>query len=298
MATYPTLPFDETRWIIRIRRIFDEEIKLNEDQPICIFDVPKPLLGTKPEAYIPQMVALGPYHHRREELCHMEYKLSAAKRAQSHLTGMDFQQLVDLFTKLELLIRAHYHRHLNLSNETLGWMMAIEISFLLEFLQTFMEDNIQRALQRIPFKMSYLVDPSRRTSSHDMLLRGIVMLENQIPLLLLLKAIETRCCSSAQSVLSSMLVGLHLPVIGVDVNSEVVLLNLVAYEAEASSGGPLVLARYVELMNGIVDARLLRECGVILNHLKSDREVAELWNGMTRSVRMTRVPSHYGSCWK
>jgi hypothetical protein len=85
----------------------------------------------------------------------------------------------------------------------------------------------------------------------------------------------------------------------------------VAYEASVAAG-PLALARYVELMNGIIDteedARLLRECGVILNHLKSDREVAELWNGMTRSVRLTRVPTldgvidelnrHHGGCWK
>jgi hypothetical protein len=358
-------------------------------------------------------------------------------------------------------------------------MMAIDVSFLLEFLQTFSKNNgnQQRALQRIPSRMSHLVDPSRRTSSHSMLLRDVVMLENQVPLFLLLKAIESRCpTAAAQSVLSSMLVGffqevstfrgigrpctdanrhvhlldflysnmvprcaeeshgeagdeschghddhvkstlnsvmdllvsrgskivsvivdfllrvllkfiaslpclsvlgepieqltqhaaepsggapgvpdknrsplleeiavpsvaelaytgvrfcptvgdlsavdfcpatatLHLPVIGVDVNSEVVLRNLVAYEAAAGLG-PLVLARYVELMNGIIDteedARLLRECGVVLNHLKSDREVAELWNGMTRSVRLTRVPAldrviddlnrHYGGCWK
>ncbi|CAN6312182.1 unnamed protein product [Urochloa humidicola] len=481
--------FDETQWIIRIRRIFDEEVELSEDQPICIFDVPKALLCTKSEAYIPQLVAIGPYHHSREELCDMErYKLSAAKRAQSHLPDTDFQQLVDVFTKLEHLIRAHYHRHLNLSNEALGWMMAIDVSFLLEFLQSFSSKNDnQRALQRIPSRMSHLVDPSRRTSSHSMLLRDIVMLENQIPLFLLLKALETRCSSAqqpAQSVLSSMLIGffqevstfrgigrpctdinrhahlldflysnmvpkcaeeshgatgdaagrdedschkhdhhrkstlnsvmellvnrgskivsvvidfmlrfllkfiatlpclsilgepieqltqqsaseqrgassdvqnknntsplleeiavpsvtelaytgvrfcptvgdlsmiefcpvtatLQLPVIGLDVNSEVVLRNLVAYEATAG-GGPLVLARYVELMNGIVDteedARLLRESGVVLNHLKSDREVADLWNGMTRSVRLTRVPAldrvidelnrHHEGCWK
>ena len=65
-------------------------------------------------------------------------------------------------------------------------------------------------------------------------------------------------------------------------------------------------------MNGIIDtdedARMLRERGIILNHLKSDQEVAELWNGMTRSVRLTRVPAldriidelnrYHGSCWK
>ncbi|XP_062232385.1 putative UPF0481 protein At3g02645 [Phragmites australis] len=480
MATCPTLPFDEKQWIIRIRRIFDDEIEITDDQSISIFDVPKPLLSTRPEAYMPQLVALGPYHHCRQELCDMErYKLSAAKRAQSHLPGTDFQQLVDVFTKLEHWIRAHYHRHLNLSNETLGWMMAIDVSFLLEFMQTFSKNSNQRTLQRIPSRMSHLVDPSRRTSSHSMLLRDIVMLENQIPLFLLLKAIELRCSppQPAQSVLSSMLIGffqevstlkgtgcpctdinqhdhllgflysnmvprcaeeshgateeagdelchkhdhrkrtlnsvaeslvkrgsklvsvitdfmvrillkfvanlpclsvltqpieqltqqasepsgspdvqnknvtplleeiavpsvaelayagvsfcptvgdlsmidfssatatLHLPVISVDINSEVVLRNMVAYEASVGSGA-LVFARYVELMNGIIDteedARLLRECGVILNHLKSDQEVAELWNGMTRSVRLTRVPAldkviddlnrHYSSCWK
>lgn len=379
-------------------------------------------------------------------------------------------------------------RHLNLSNEALGWMMAIDVSFLLEFLQTLSKNDSnqqqQRALQRmIPSRMSHLVDPSRRTSSRSMLLRDVVMLENQVPLFLLQKAIESRCsaAAAAQSVLSSMLVGffqevstfrgvgrpctdvdrhvhllgflysnmvprcteeshgttgeeggdeschdhrkstlnsamdllvsrgskivsvvvhfvlrvllkfiaslpclsvlgepieqltqhaaaeprggagapgvpadkntsplleeiavpsvaelaytgvrfcptvgglsmvdfcaatatLRLPVIGVDANTEVVLRNLVAYEAAAGLG-PLALARYVELMNGIVDteedARALRECGVVLNHLRSDREVAELWNGMTRSVRLTRVPAldrviddlnrHYGGCWK
>ncbi|KAG6426068.1 hypothetical protein SASPL_110282 [Salvia splendens] len=86
----------------------------------------------------------------------------------------------------------------------------------------------------------------------------------------------------------------HVPVINLDVNSEVVLRNLVAYEA-CSAPGPLVLARYVELMNGIVDtdvdAKFLCGKGIIVNHLKSEKEVAELWNGMSKSVRLTKVPS-------
>ncbi|KAL0342145.1 UNVERIFIED_CONTAM: hypothetical protein Scaly_1877100 [Sesamum calycinum] len=77
------------------------------------------------------------------------------------------------------------------------------------------------------------------------------------------------------------------------VNSEVVLRNLVAYEA-CSSSGPLVLTRYVELMNGIIDtdldARFLCRRGIIINHLKSEKEVAELWNGMSKSIRLTKVP--------
>jgi hypothetical protein len=112
MATRQVLlPFDETQWIIRIRRLLDEEIELCEDQPISIFEVPKALLRTNPEAYMPQLVSLGPYHHSRDELCDMErYKLSAAKRAQVYLPGKDFQQLVHSFTNIEHRIRAHYHR--------------------------------------------------------------------------------------------------------------------------------------------------------------------------------------------
>ncbi|KAG6425310.1 hypothetical protein SASPL_115738 [Salvia splendens] len=85
----------------------------------------------------------------------------------------------------------------------------------------------------------------------------------------------------------------HVPVISLDVNSEVVLRNLVAYEACSASG--LVLARYVELMNGIInteaDAKFLCERGIIVNHLKSEKEVADLWNGMSKSVRLTKVAS-------
>lgn len=87
---------------------------------------------------------------------------------------------------------------------------------------------------------------------------------------------------------------LYFPVINLDMNSEVVVRNLVAYEA-CSASGPLILARYTELMNGIidteVDAKYLCERGVIVNHLKSEKEVAELWNGMSKSVRLTKVAS-------
>ncbi|KAJ0436499.1 hypothetical protein HanRHA438_Chr16g0738131 [Helianthus annuus] len=75
-------------------------------------------------------------------------------------------------------------------------------------------------------------------------------------------------------------------------NTEVYLRNLVAYEA-CVAAGPLVMARYTELMNGIIDteedAKYLRERGIVVNHLKSHKEVADLWNGMSKSVKLTKV---------
>ncbi|VFQ97946.1 unnamed protein product [Cuscuta campestris] len=77
-------------------------------------------------------------------------------------------------------------------------------------------------------------------------------------------------------------------------DTKVLLRNMVAYEAGNTSIESVVFTRYTELMNGIVDtkddARILREKGIISNRLKSDEEVAELWNGMSRSIRLTKVP--------
>lgn len=85
----------------------------------------------------------------------------------------------------------------------------------------------------------------------------------------------------------------YLPPISLDVNTEVVLRNLVPYEASNASRF-LVFNRYTEMMNGIIDteddAKILRERGIILTRLKSDLEVADLWNGMSRSVKSTQVP--------
>ncbi|KAH7543955.1 hypothetical protein ACOSP7_031129 [Xanthoceras sorbifolium] len=88
-------------------------------------------------------------------------------------------------------------------------------------------------------------------------------------------------------------VTLYLPTISLDINTAVVLRNLVAFEASNASG-PLVFTRYTELMNGIIDTeedvKILREKGIILNRLKSDAEAANLWNGMSKSLRLTKVP--------
>ncbi|PSS21017.1 UPF0481 protein [Actinidia chinensis var. chinensis] len=69
--------------------------------------------------------------------------------------------------------------------------------------------------------------------------------------------------------------------------------NLVAYEASIVSEA-LVFTRYTELMNGIIDtvedAKLLREKKIIINSLRSDPDVVQLFNGMSKAVRLTNVP--------
>ncbi|KAF2323092.1 hypothetical protein GH714_033402 [Hevea brasiliensis] len=482
MSSNPNPNFDENLWIINIRRSLEEELENDTDVPVSIFNVPKILMATDPDSYTPQQVAIGPYHYWRPELYEMErYKLAAAKRTQKQLLNLKFQHIVDHLTKIAQKIRACYHKFLDFSNETLAWMMAIDGSFLLEFLQIY-AINEGMTITRVSSRMSHLVDYAGRKSAHNAILRDMVMLENQIPLFVLRKILEVQFSSLelADEMLLSMLVGFckelspfkmmdmqkipisqcshvldylydmivpevedpaaaeiteeedqgdamqgkegssgnsnyvkdlfggiweqisnlnkgpiqllkrllfsrpvklilklpwtivsnlpgfsmlkqpvqylffsqdkeevkpenknsnnevnkpplveeitipcvtelskcgvrfspatgnvssinfdantvsfYLPIVSLDVNTEVVFRNLVAYEASSASG-PLVFTRYTELMNGIIDTeedvKLLREKGIILNHLKSDEEVADLWNGMSKSIRLTKVP--------
>ncbi|XP_015581642.3 putative UPF0481 protein At3g02645 [Ricinus communis] len=482
----PNPNFDEHLWIIHIRRTIEEELENESEVPVSIFSVPKILMTADPDSYTPQQVAIGPYHHWRPEIYEMErYKLAAAKRTQKQLQNVKFQYIVDHLTELEPKIRASYHRFLDLSNETLAWMMAIDASFLLEFLQIYaIKEGM--SITRVSTRMSHLVDYAGKKSAHNAILRDMVMLENQIPLFVLRKILEVQFLSLelADEMLLSMLSGFskelspfkmtkearkisisqcahlldylyemivpkiegalppqreitetedqdeetkegkersstyssyvkdlfdqilkiiskvnkgplkilkklifskpiklilklpwkilsnlpgfsilkqpvdylmsaedkeeikpendssnseankpplveeiaipsvaelsksgvrflpttgnissisfdpntvtfHFPIISLDVNSEVVLRNLVAYETSTASG-PMVFTRYTELMNGIIDTdedvKLLREKGIVLNRMKSDREVADLWNGMNKSIKLTKVP--------
>ncbi|KAJ4718548.1 Plant protein of unknown function (DUF247) [Melia azedarach] len=502
MSSNPNpMNFDERRWIINIRRTLEEEVEIDIDFPVCIFSVPKFLIASDPNSYTPQEVAIGPYHSWRPELYEMErYKLAAAKRAQRLIHGdHKFQYVVDQLKELQ--IRACYHKFLNFSNETLAWMMAIDASFLLEFLQIYAIKEGKLSTTSSARSMSHLVDYAGTKAAHNAILRDMVMLENQIPLFVLRKMLEVQYSSLelADDMLQTMMLGfceelspfkimknkpminvsecahlldclydtivpkdeqkvevtevgdqgetmqakeryhgdptyvrkffsevwemlsklnkgpirlikklilskpvkfffklpwtmlskipglsvvaqplqyllfpqdnedkksaddsshanndmnkpplveeitipsvtelsksqvrfqatvgnistvrfetktatLHLPTISLDVNSEVILRNLVAYEGSNASG-PLNFTRYTELMNGIIDTeedvKLLREKGIILNRLKSDAEVANLWNGMNKSVRLTKVQhldkviedvnKYYNSRWK
>ncbi|KAB5563785.1 hypothetical protein DKX38_003839 [Salix brachista] len=206
--------FDEYQWVINVRRALEKELGDDGDgedeSPVSIFAVPKTLMSSNPHYYTPQQLSLGPYHYRRADLHEMErYKLSAAKKLQNQLDSHRFENLVEELVKLEPMIRACYHRYLDFNAETLAWMMALDVSFLLEFLQIYSVKET-KLLSRVPSRMSHLLDYSKNKSAHHAILRDMVMLENQVPQFILRKVLEFQYLSAdlADDILLSMAIGL------------------------------------------------------------------------------------------
>ncbi|WJX79024.1 hypothetical protein P8452_62185 [Trifolium repens] len=82
---------------------------------------------------------------------------------------------------------------------------------------------------------------------------------------------------------------LRLPKMYLDVNSEVIIRNLLAYEQLTEFGYELVLSSYIELMKSLIDtpkdAELLVREGVIITELSAE-VVHQLFNGLkNRSIR-------------
>ncbi|KAJ4886330.1 putative UPF0481 protein [Raphanus sativus] len=313
-----------------------------------------------------------------------------------------FHDLVEKLHSMEAKIRACYHKHINLNEETLLWIMAIDSSFLIEFLKLesteaaaddlllsiltglcrdlsplvikFEDDQILKARFRefnhiLDFLYQMIVpriqeeeeEEENRAGNNgekrgckflretklqfkrvfasrpaDIILRLPWRVVSNLPGFIALSYLFTRQENEATATTVSVFdmekpplveeltipsvselhkAGVkfkptqngnvstvsfdsntghfHLPVINLDINTDTVLRNLVAYEASNTSGGPLVFTRYTELINGIIDSdedvRLLREQGVLVSRLKSDEEAAEMWNGMSKSVRLTKV---------
>ncbi|CAM0908249.1 unnamed protein product [Alopecurus aequalis] len=169
-----------SRWLSLVRRLM--EASAEELGAVAkVVDVPKLLRETKPEAYAPQHFAIGPYHYQRPELKDMErYKLAAVKRTVEKFDGgLKFDDLVNKFLGRQQMIRVLYHRFLELQEQTLAWMMAIDTCFLLEFMENY---HLREATDMVSSTANWI----------NLVVRDTMMLENQIPLFLFVGPLQLR----------------------------------------------------------------------------------------------------------
>ncbi|XVF43384.1 hypothetical protein PTKIN_Ptkin02bG0036200 [Pterospermum kingtungense] len=198
----------EENWCNRMNKLI--ECDLENEMPITIFRVPNSLVAIKPEAYSPQVIALGPYHHLQPELHELDrYKVAAAKKTNKHFQLAGLQQLVEEIENKQVpSIRACYRGHLALQKKTLALIMVVDSLFLLGLLKT-LEENGQNCHSK-SLAPSFLVDCSGKKLPRDAILKDVLMLENQIPFFvlneILAKTSSNTTTSSSEDMLASMLV--------------------------------------------------------------------------------------------
>ncbi|KAK3026553.1 hypothetical protein RJ639_041139 [Escallonia herrerae] len=161
----------EERWVNKISQYFEKEVAIH-NVPVSVFSVPKAICAIKPEAYTPQVIAFGPYHHMEPELYPMEkYKLATVKSSLSLEQILNFQELViEKLKELEPVLRACYHKYLDHDGDALAWIVAIDGLFLLDILRGY----------------GHIEYSQRKNLKQDAVLcRDVMMLENQIPVILL-----------------------------------------------------------------------------------------------------------------
>ncbi|XP_052198396.1 putative UPF0481 protein At3g02645 [Diospyros lotus] len=198
----------EERWIKQVSKILEKEVMIDIDVPVSIFRAPAALSAFKPQAYVPRLVGLGPYHHFRSELYEMERcKLAAAGRLQKMFRSIKFEQLVDKLEELEQEVRACYHKYLDIEGHTLSWIMAIDGLFLIDFIYLFTNRKDETDLSSTT--TAVLVDCGGKKLASDDILGDMLMLENQVPIFVLSKILSVhRLPESGEDILPSNLMRL------------------------------------------------------------------------------------------
>ncbi|XP_076918011.1 putative UPF0481 protein At3g02645 [Bidens hawaiensis] len=156
-------------WVDQMRKTLKTQIAVPIDTPpLSIFSIPKTLKDEKPEAYEPQRIGLGPKHHFRTELYQnmQQNKLTAVKRVLKPHQITDLEdQVVQNIKNIVPVVSPCYDTFPEMDEDAFAWLFAIDGLFLLDQLGVYLEKG-------------FAIDE-----------KGLIMLENQIPLVVL-KEIE------------------------------------------------------------------------------------------------------------
>ena len=203
MVSIPNFDLHLNQWVIEIFK--SEDI----DFPICVFKVPSSLRAAKPEAYLPQVVGLGLLHHQRLDLESMQmYKLGVAKNIHKGFGVIKLEDLIQGLLKLVPSVRACYQMYLKANDLEIACAMAIDSLFLLELLCYYGIGKDTLAKSDI---LCRLVDTAGTRLAQDGILRDTMMLENQIPIIVLKNILLAECSHSASKKEKSLIVKKYLP---------------------------------------------------------------------------------------
>ncbi|KAK3412076.1 hypothetical protein EUGRSUZ_I00854 [Eucalyptus grandis] len=131
---------------------------------LSIYRIPNYLKNGNKKAYVPQIVSLGPYHHGKDHLPHMDqHKL-----------------YIDSVKKVEQRARSYYDGQIFMSSCSFVEMMVLDGCFVIELLQ-----GVTEGFEKLGYPSNDPVFSKWGSMLKIQIQRDMILLENQIPLFIL-----------------------------------------------------------------------------------------------------------------
>eukprot|EP01018_Ginkgo_biloba_P000844 Gb_37279 [translate_table: standard] len=190
-------------WVIQVEESLDAEGQPDSRSLPNIFRVPKTLLKENEEAYIPQVIRLGPYHFQKtERLDEMEMlKSQVARKMHQRLidpkkhgfesvvdktiqkTEHGFKSIVKMIEEKEQQIRDCYDKGITPDSNVLAWMMTRDVCLVLEVLRKYSDEKEDD--KEWP-RIDRILNRKRHHPLMNEIVKDMFKMENQLPLWLLL----------------------------------------------------------------------------------------------------------------
>ena len=154
--------------VIEIREMF-ERPKIQSIAQCCIYKVPHYLRKLNEEAYTPQVISIGLFHHKSERLKAIEEHKDRYFQSFVERSEIKLEYLVDTISEMEESIRGCYAETIDLTSDWFVKMILVDASFILEL------------LFRCSLKGLTSDDPMAGEPRANDVMLDLLFLENQLP---------------------------------------------------------------------------------------------------------------------
>ncbi|XP_059067756.1 uncharacterized protein LOC131858518 [Cryptomeria japonica] len=245
-------------------------------EEVSIYKVPEFLVKLNPSAYFPQMVSLGPLHHHVPHPEMLPHKLHAMRK---RFDISDEEKVIGDVLALAPEVRKCYQHNIEYEDEYPSRMLTLDACFIL---QIFRALDIKTKSDHCLFNrknVEYTAYP---------IISNILMLENQIPLSVLLKILGLQLNiddASAFTELSDLVDCARIAKLFYSSKKAAPQLSKIP---GAEKYDICVISRYVHVMCELIhserDVSVLRKAEIIKSYKGSDREVADLFKTLSKGI--------------
>lgn len=145
-----------------------------------IFRVHDQLRNVNEKSYEPNIIAVGPYHHGKDNLQMMEEHKLRYLRSLLKVKKEEVYKYISAMRSLEVEIRRCYIEPLNLDENQLVEMIVLDGCFIVELIRKFTMPNLRERNDPI-FEVEWIV---------NCLQRDLLLFENQLPFFVLCKLFD------------------------------------------------------------------------------------------------------------